>query len=228
MTKPLSVLFIVFLFPVASSFGQSKRQPPFVSVAATLAPVGVHTTYNRLYLYPDSDGQVVEPVFLNGNRWSPGYTAGLTVQYHYAPGWSVESGLWYQHLTTRQARPATAGEGQTTLRSRTVRIPLLLNYRLTTKRLSPYFSLGTLVDFPIPSRVIVTSPDQPRQNLRLRTDRGPVFHLTLGAGVQYQIDRRCALLVQPMYAYNLGRFGGSRTYNPAYELSLRTQVAYSF
>jgi hypothetical protein len=69
---------------------------------------------------------------------------------------------------------------------------------------------------------------RPTQHLRLRTESGPVFQPMLGAGGRYQIDPRCALIVQPIWSYNLGRFGGAQTYNSSYELSVLAQVTYSF
>lgn len=127
----------------------------------------------------------------------------------------------------RQSRLPLAGEGTTTLRTRTIRIPLLLNFRSSAKRLSPYFSLGMFLDFPIASRIIATRSGESTQNLRLASDGGPVFHALLGAGVQYQLDHRFMLTVQPIAAYNLGRIGGASTYNPSYELSVQMQVAYT-
>lgn len=208
-----------------TTFGQR-----IVSIQATATPTLVRTAYDRMYLYPESDGQVVEPVFLVGTINSAGYTAGLTAHYAYAPGWSVAAGVWYsQHqVSLRQTNPAAPGEVTTTLRSRTVRVPLLLSYQSSTRRLSPYFSLGLLLDFPMTARVVATRSGQPTQRLRLTTDGGPVFQSLVGAGGRYRLSPRCALVVQPAWSYNLGRFGGAQTYRSSTELSLLTQVTYTF
>ena len=220
----LKTLYVALLcVPLRMAFGQRT-----LSVSATVAPTLIRTNYNRTYLYPDSDGQIVEPVFLAGTANAFGYSAGLTAHYAYAPGWSVAAGAWYSQTTLRQARPALSGEGTTAIRSRTVRVPLLLNYQPSTRRLSPYFSLGLLLDFPVAARVVVTRNNQPTQRLRLGTDSGPIFQPMLGAGGRYRINRRCALIVQPIWAYNLGRFGGAQTYNSSYEVSVLTQITYSF
>lgn len=221
MLKNLPVALFCML--ASAAFGQHR-----VSVQATVAPALVRTNYNRTYLYPDSDGQIVEPVFLAGVVSAAGYTAGLTTHYAYAPGWSVAAGVWYNQATLRQARPGAAGGGLTAIRSRTVRIPLLLSYQPSTRRLSPYFSLGLLLDFPMASRVIVTRDGQPTQHLRLSADAGPVFQPMLGAGGRYRLARRWALIVQPVWTYNLGRFGGAQTYNSSYEWSILAQLSYSF
>ena len=223
MNRTLCLWLALLGFPTALVFGQSK-----LSVSATIAPTVSHTVYSYRFLYPDSDGQVVEPVYLNGSRWASGYSAGLSILYTYAPGWSVSSGLWYQQLTTRQSRQAAAGEGTVTLRSRVLRIPLLLNYASSTKRLSPYFSFGALTDVPIPSRVIVTRSGQATQNLRLETSTRPIFHLLLGAGAQYRLTGHCLLMAQPVWAYKLGQLGGANANDSSFELSILTQIAYTF
>lgn len=223
MTKTLYAFCVLLVFTSLPCTGQRS-----ISVSATITPVYRYTNYGRLYLYPDSDGQVVEPVFLNGPRWGSGYSAGVTARYTYAPGWSVGAGVWYQQIALRQARPASAGEGTTTLRNRTVRVPFFINYQSSTKRLSPYFSLGLLVDFPMTSRVLVDRSGQARQRLRLSTEGGPIFHALLGAGASYQLNRRYSVLVQPTGSYNLGRFGGAATNFTSFELSLQTQVLYTF
>ena len=220
MLKTTFVALFCLLAPVA--FGQRT-----ISIQATVAPTLVRTSYNRQFLYPESDGQVVEPIFLAGRLGAAGYTAGLTTQYAYAPGWSVAAGVWYSQATLRQTRLTTLGDGTTAISSRTLRIPLLLNYHSSTRRLSPYFSLGLLLDFPMASRVVVTHAGQPTQHLRLTTDSGPVFQPMLGAGGRYRVNRRWALIVQPIVSYNLGRFGGAQTDNSSYALSILTQLTCS-
>ncbi len=223
MLKNLLLGLFCLLALAMPSFGQRA-----VSVSATVAPTLVRTQYKRTYLYPESDGQVVEPVYLKGPVNAFGYTAGLTAQYSWAPGWSVAAGLWYTQATLRQARPVAVGEGITAVRSQALRVPFLLNFQPSTRRLSPYFSLGLLLDFPLTGRVIVTRTGQSTQSMRLLADRGPVFQPMIGAGGRYQLARRCALIVQPVWAYNIGSFGGARSYTSAYEISLLTQINYSF
>ena len=220
MLKKLCVVLSLLLS--ASAFGQRT-----ISISATVAPALVRTNYNRTFLYPESDGQVVEPIFLAGMTNATGYSAGLTVCYAYAPGWSATAGIWYGQTTLQQARPV-AGDGTTAIRSRAVRLPLLLNYQPLTRRLSPYFSLGLVLDFPLTSRVVVTRPGLPTQRLRLRTDAGPVFKPMLGAGGRYRLNDRFALIVQPVWVYTVGRFGGGQTTNSSYEVSVLTQVTYQF
>ncbi|QIP15457.1 PorT family protein [Spirosoma aureum] len=223
MTKLFCSFLCLLLLQAVPSFGQEK-----LSISATVTPLYVHTAYNRLYLFPDSDGQVVEPVYLPGPIGTVGYSAGLTGYYTYAPGWSVSAGIWYRYLPTRVARLPIAGEGNTVIRNRGIRIPLMINCRSSTKQLSPYYTLALLVDIPFSSRVIAEREDLPTQKLRLNPDPGPIFNAMIGAGAVYQIDANLALTAQPTLTYRLGRFGGSHTDKRTYELGLQTQLIYTF
>ena len=223
MIKKLSFLVALALFASTFSWGQ-----PTLSVSATGSPTFSRTVYRYRYFYPESDGQVVEPVYVNGPRWAKGYTAGVSVRYEYTPGWSVSSGFWYESVSFRQARQPSAGEGTVTLRNRAVRVPILLNYALSTKRLSPYFSLGFLVGIPLTGRVVVTRETEPTQNLRLKTAARPVFQGIVAAGVQYKLTNRYTLLAQPAWLYTLGQLGAASTNDSTIDLSLLTQVVYSF
>ncbi|GAB2533948.1 porin family protein [Spirosoma aerophilum] len=209
--------------PATLAFGQKA-----LSVSATVVPTVSRTLYRARYFYPNSDGQIVEPVFLNGRRWSAGYSAGVSLNYTYAPGWSVSSGVWFNELTTQQARQAMAGEGTVTLRKRVVRIPILLNYASSTHRLSPYFSFGLLTDIPVPSRVVVDRTGESTQYLRLELNRRPIFNLLVGAGIQYKLTSQFNLVAQPAWTYKMGQLGGASTNDSSFELSLQTQLAYSF
>ncbi|GAB2592576.1 hypothetical protein GCM10027190_46230 [Spirosoma areae] len=193
-----------------------------------MSPARAYTNYYFRYLYPESDGQVVEPVFLNGGRWSGGFSAGVSVGYNYAPGWSVSSGVWFTQMTTRQTRQPEAGEGRIAVHNRFIRLPLLLNYGPSANRLSPYFSLGALTDLPIRSRVVVTRGAESTQYLRLEPNPRPIFHILLSAGAQYTLNQHIKLIAQPTIAFKLGQLGGSKTNKSSYEFSVLTQAAYAF
>ncbi|MBD2755633.1 outer membrane beta-barrel protein [Spirosoma sp. BT704] len=224
MNRNLVLLFSFVILSATQVCGQRN-----LSVSVTLSPTLAHTNYGNRYFYPESDGQVVEPVYVNGSRWAFGPSVGLSVLYTYAPGWSVSSGIWFQQVAIRQSRQPLAGEGSVTLRKRVFRVPLLLNYYANQQRLSPYFSFGLLTDFPLTSRVLVTRAGESTQNLRLvPLNASPVFHLLLGAGIRYKLTDQYTFMAQPVWTYNFGQLGGSRTHDPSFELSLQTQLAYTF
>lgn len=221
MNRTLHLLLI--LFPITVSWGQQT-----LSVSATVSPAVTHTVYANRYWYPESDGQVVEPVYLSGSRWASGFSVGASVLYTFEPGWSFSSGIWFQQLSTRQPRQAAAGSGTSTLNDRAIRLPLLFTYESSTRRLSPYFSFGVFVDVPITARVVVRRDGESTQHLRLKRGSKPIFQGMLGAGIQYKLTNRYRLMAQPVWTYNFGQFGGAFTHDPSFELSLLTQVAYSF
>ena len=223
MNKQLFILLLLLLLSAFPVRGQKT-----VALSATASPTFSRTYYRYRYFYPESDGQIVEPVYLNGNRWLSGHCAGLSIIFNYAPGWSVSSGVWFEQLSIRQDRQPAAGPGVITLRNRVIRVPVYLNYASSTKRLSPYFSLGFLVDLPITSRMVVQRDGESTQYLRLTVPLRPIFHLAVGAGIRYKLAERYTIMTQPTWAYKLGQFGSSSTYDSSFELGLLTQLAYTF
>lgn len=197
-----------------------------LSVSASVTPTFSRTSYLQRVFYPNSDGQLVEPIYLNGAFWSTGVQGGLSAQYAFSEGWSVSAGAWYRQLSTRQAR--FGSEGTNTIRNRAVRLPVLLNFQSSPRRLSPYFTLGMTFDIPMQSRVVVTRADQPIQRLWLDSEPGPFFNVLVGAGGRYQFKQRYAIVAQPILTYNLGRFGGLRSYNPSVDLGVQAQISYTF
>ncbi|QJD80772.1 outer membrane beta-barrel protein [Spirosoma rhododendri] len=199
-----------------------------LALSATVAPTYTTTNYARQTLYPDSDGQVVEPVHLAGQRSAPGFVAGVSLRYTYAPGWTVSAGLLYQQSGMRQQRLPAAGEGSTRVTYRSVRLPVAINFKSSPKPLSPYFTLALLTDFPLTTRLTATRTGEPTQQLRVRNSINPLFSAQLGAGGFCQLSNRYALIVQPTLAYTIGRFGGSTTTSPSLELGLQVQAVVGF
>ncbi|GAB4017899.1 PorT family protein [Spirosoma koreense] len=225
MKRTLCLLATLIVFIPHVGWGQARTP----SVSLTLSPTAAHTNYKPRYLYPESDGLVVEPIWLDGRRWSTGASAGVSVLYAYAPGWSVSSGILFHQLSTRQSRLPAAGDGTVFLRNRVLRIPFFINYASTTRRISPYFSFGLLTDVPVTSRVVVTRVGESTQRLRLKpASSRPYFHVAVGAGVAYRPTGRYTLLAQPLFTYSFGQLGGASMYSPSFELGLQMQVAYSF
>ena len=223
MDRTLCLLLSLLIVPFALAYGQRK-----LSVSATASPTFSHTTYRFRYFYPESDGQIVEPVYLNGSRWATGFSAGVSVIRDYAPGWSYSSGIWFQQLTIRQERQPTAGEGTVALHKRVIRFPIQLNYYSSANRLAPFFSMGFLVDLPITSRVVVKRTGESTQYLRLLDKPRPIFLGLLGAGVRYKLTDRYTISAQPVWSYNFGQLGGASTRDKSFELSLLMQAAYAF
>ncbi|GAB4037002.1 PorT family protein [Spirosoma gilvum] len=223
MIRTLCLFLTLLISPIALAFGQKK-----LSLSATVSPTFSRTVYQFRYLYPESDGQIVEPIFLNGSRWASGFSAGVSIIHDYAPGWSYSFGIWFQQLTIRQDRQPTAGEGTVAFHKRVVRFPIQLNYYSSLKRLSPYFSIGFLIDLPITSRVVVTRAGESTQYLRLLDKPRPIFLGLLGAGMRYKLTDRYTVSAQPVWSYNFGQLGGASTHDSSFEVSVQMQAAYAF
>lgn len=223
MTKRSATLFLLISLTTLSVFGQNK-----LSVSATITPLYTNTNYTRHYLFPDSDGQVVEPVLLAGNKGSLGYLAGITAYYNYASQWSIATGLWFRYQAIRTERLALAGEGTSSVRYRSIRLPILFNYRSSEHKLSPFYSFGPLIDIPLSARIVASRAGESTQHLRLDSESGPVFNFLLGAGGIYQVNSQIALTSQPTVTYRLGRLGGARTNFRTFELGLQMQAIYTF
>ncbi|CCH55027.1 hypothetical protein BN8_04258 [Fibrisoma limi BUZ 3] len=223
MQRFLGLLLWGVLLSAEVAFGQKKI---VLSVAA--APTYAYTAYKPQFLYPDSDGQVVEPILVTGRSHSAGYLLGPTVEYVYAPGWSVSSGVWLSTLTYRQARESADERILTNIRNRSLRIPIQLNYRQSKNRLSPYWSGGLHLDYLLPARVLVRRDEQPRQRLNLTYNGGVAFRVSVAGGWSYRLTNRISLLGQLMVNYNLGKFGQAATHNPSIELNGLVQAAWTF
>ncbi len=209
------------LLLVSAAVGQRS-----VALSAVVAPTYTTTNYARQTLYPTSDGQIVEPVHLAGQRSATGFTIGGSLLYTYTPGWTFSTGLLYRQSSMRQERLPIAGEGSTRVSSRSIRLPVAINYRPSLKPLSPYFSLALLTDLPLATRLLATRNGEPTQQLRVRNTLNPTFSAQLGAGGYCQLTDRYALIIQPTLAYTIGRFGGATAFSPSFELGLQLQAVY--
>ncbi|MEZ0543098.1 outer membrane beta-barrel protein [Fibrella arboris] len=70
-------------------------------------------------------------------------SVGLTARYHVTPKWDVSVGALYYRNTARTANWQGPGE-PISFTSEGWQLPVLVNYRLTARRLSPYFSAGVV------------------------------------------------------------------------------------
>ncbi|GAB3566396.1 hypothetical protein GCM10027578_15180 [Spirosoma luteolum] len=199
-----------------------------LSLAIGMAPSLTSTGYRRQTLYPESNGQLVEPVWLDSRRTGIGFGAGATVYYTYAPGWSVGAGLWYHQQTIRQLRRPVAGPGTTLIRSRALRLPLSITFQPGTQRLSPLFTLGLLTDFGLPTQLVARRGSEPTQYLRVAQSINPTFQASVGAGAAYRLGRQLTVQLQPTLIYGVGQFGGATTFHPTLELALQTQALWRF
>lgn len=106
-------------------------------------------------------------------------------------------------------------------------IPTLIHYRPSSKRLSPYFSTGIIME-KIQSKKYSTPP-------YIKSDfMEGKFPLTLaiavGAGISYQVTPSLSWIIQPSLYYQVYT-AQNRTIFPdyrSYKVNLQTQLSFSF
>ncbi|GAB3902025.1 outer membrane beta-barrel protein [Spirosoma agri] len=137
---------------------------------------------------------------------------GLTARYHFNPHWEVSTGVFHY---SNKAYIDIPSVGSVPFSSSGWQVPILLNYRLTAYRVSPYFSAGALF---AKSKTFTEAP--------VRTDA------VIGVGVDYQFTSSLSLLIQPMASHSFERPVDEATFQysnyRSYSLGVQTQLVWHF
>ena len=153
------------------------------------------------------------PIFASG--YSIVSSFGLTARYHFTPQWDVSVGALYYRDANHIKSPQGPYGDFVPLISKGWQLPLLVNYRLTQRRLSPYFSTGAIF---ARSNTFTGRP--------ITTDG------VVGIGFSYRLDAGLSMLVQPIASYSFYRPANDAVYNytqySSYSLGLQTQLIWSF
>lgn len=193
------VIFILMVVPRYTTLAQSR-----LSMSVDAAPV-----YER---FGYSSGSTEGVPF---STW--GARLGTSLHFRLAPRWSVSSGLgleWKGH------KRATFGNYYTHYTIHSFKVPLLVHYTLSDKRLSPYFSTGLVWDR---IQYSVNSNSKHRESITLLNIlRESQIKYLLGAGVKYRLNDHLFGVVQPTFIY------GARRDARSYQLSLQTQLVFQF
>lgn len=209
---------------VAPAFAQSR-----FSVGITAAPVLNHNRTNVTFKVPTGTGQLMDTTFAYRSSIG-GFSVGLSVQYAFTSRWSLSTGVWLTQLRTTQPFPFTSGNVPARLISSSYQIPLLLNYRLANRRLSPYVTVGALGYF---GGKTTYKPVEGSGFQKTSVKFGQALNVqaVVGAGVAYQLKPRWSLTVQPLLIWRFPpeRKSGTR-YNQyvSYQIQGQVQLAYSF
>ncbi|MEZ0486080.1 outer membrane beta-barrel protein [Fibrella aquatica] len=138
-------------------------------------------------------------------------SVGLTARYHVTPKWDVSVGALYYRNAARIANWQGPYGEPTPFTSEGWQVPVLVNYRLTDRRLSPYFSAG-----------VVFAKSKTFTADHLWTEG------VVGAGVDYRFNSRLSLLIQPTASYSFYKPAvnpASQTLNyKAYSVGAQTQL----
>lgn len=138
-------------------------------------------------------------------RYSTGVALGVVAQFDFTTKWSLASGVWYESASVK------AGDGifSAAYRSKQNRIviPFLLNFRSSERKVSPYFSAGTL---------LVTKGNE----------RGLAAKPLLAAGLSYRVVPHFTLNLQPSFTLGANSKADRSYYPTNRQLSFQAQLLY--
>jgi hypothetical protein len=157
------------------------------------------------------------------------YSLGIMARYMLSKHFSVATGIWRNYtnyqlptITTIPDLSANPNDPQIigiASHKRNYQLPVLISYQSSLSRLSPYFSIGGLVNFP--SITVFENGNTgktPNQDTRV--------YPTVGAGIIYQVSDKFSLIAQPTFTYLLPN--GTFINYLNYQLGLQTQLMYHF
>jgi hypothetical protein len=198
------------------------------SVSVTGGPVINYASARYNILLPGSSpGQGSQTIITTVDNQSTrgGYSIGLSANYAFTPNWSISTGFWYNRLSMNGTNPFNATPTPTRIIGQDYQVPLLVNYRLGHKRLSPYFSAGALANFP--RSTIYREEGNSGDSFKLLFSTSMDVRAVVGAGVAYQLNNHLSLIAQPMLIWRFKPAGDYERY-VAYQVNGQIQLMYSF
>ncbi|WP_373511391.1 outer membrane beta-barrel protein [Persicitalea sp.] len=160
-----------------------------------------------LFLSPFSS-YAGEPLDIEASsRYSTGALLGMALHYNLSPNWSLSSGILYESARVRYGLNGVC-EDSYIVRKNNATVPLLINFRSTSKKVSPYLSAGMLVS---------TNKNE-RASIRA----------ILGAGLSYQVDSRWSIVAQPAFTLGANSKTDGVLFPKNRQLSIQTQLLYRF
>lgn len=222
-TSRLIIIWLSLLGALSPVFGQPK-----FSLAVRLGYGQSHSDYKIITPIPDPITQV-SPSELVASSNGNGYGVGLLVRYAFSPKWSVNAGISAGQSLSAKGYFSQNGNEIPINYTNTHRnefaysVPLQINYQSSTKRLSPYFSIGASLGFRAKSYVDLGNG----QEVAVKLGK-PVFITPgVGVGIIYRLNEHYSLIVQPGFSYNV-QAHPTYVYYHAYSVGLSTQLMYTF
>ncbi len=211
------------LVGLSNVHGQSR-----FALSANLAPI-----------YAQSNASASIPIFdpvnpdfgtLKSNSYRLVYSLGIMARYSFSPKWSVSTGIWASHPFAGRDR-ITQNTITTTIPYEYKRpfhnqykAPLLVNFRFSDNRVSPYISAGTTFDFRSKTYVVI---DGMGTEVGAKFGKAVVVTPLLGLGAIIDLKEHLSAIVQPTVQYDVQPLNGLMHRN-AFQLSLQTQLMYRF
>jgi hypothetical protein len=179
------------------------------SIAPTLGFIFGHDEYQLQRLSND---------FMHHSATNKGLSVGVTGRYYVSPKLDVSIGLALNVLTVNAQQQYNQPYKTMGVKMNTgyAQVPVLVNYRLLSKRLSPYVSVGA--SFSNYNHIAI------REAINTSA--------LIGIGVDYRLGSKLSLLVQPTGSYLLKQPPNDlyNTFSPYYSylLGLQTQLIWRF
>ncbi|MBN8824540.1 MULTISPECIES: outer membrane beta-barrel protein [unclassified Spirosoma] len=218
-----TLTFLLFMVGVAPAFAQGKW-----ALSVHLAPTYTHNDSKITAGGGLNPPLPVSEFVIKSNGLS--YSLGVSARYAFSPKWSVTTGIWASHIATSKTDLVQDGIPYTIRYtynhpfSNFYSAPLLINYQVSTKRLSPYISLGTTFGFRRKSYVDLTGNGD---YVAVKIGKPVVVTPLVGVGVLYNLTEHMTLIAQPTIQYDVESHSNYDYYH-AYSLSLQTQLMYRF
>ncbi|WP_461112601.1 outer membrane beta-barrel protein [Spirosoma jeollabukense] len=153
------------------------------------------------------DGSVANP-----SGHSTASSVGLTAHYNFNQKWDLSVGALYNKTISHLK---TSINEDTRLTAEYIQFPVLVNYRLSERRLSPYFSAGAIFE-----KNKTTNSDPLKTNA------------ALGVGIDYKISSRFSWLIQPTASYLLNKPDNTTLFQfdnyTSYRIGIQTQLLIHF
>jgi Outer membrane protein beta-barrel domain len=214
----------------------------FASASATaqsrfsLAPTLGYGFQNNIVSVHVHDWPISTTVTNTRTHWAT--WAGLNVHYTFSSRWSASAGLVYNRVSgavfveTENSLVDCAGPcvlGYVTRgTTQTLQLPVSINYTGSFRRLSPYLSVGSMLNYNYRFRYDPLTADVDR---KLTDLDALTVRAMAGAGVIYRLNPKVALIVQPNVIYEFRKTSIYQRFydqNTHIQVGLQTQVKFSF
>lgn len=223
VTSRLMIIWLSLMSALGPVFGQSK-----FSVALRAGYSYGHSDSKQIAPIPDPVTQASSSEVVTSSH-STGYSFGLVVRYAFSPKWSVNAGISAGQALATKGYFSQNGNEIPVSYTNTHRdefaysIPIQVNYQSTTKRLSPYFTVGAALGFRAKSYVDLGNG----QEVAVKIGKPVTITPGVGIGVIYRLNEHYSLIAQPGFSYNV-QDHSNYVYYHAYSVGLNAQIMYNF
>lgn len=195
--------FLLFSFEVLA---QSK-----FAFSVDGAPYNSYTRTKSAFIVPNANGTGTVAVEDKFKYTAKGYWIGLNGRYSFSSKWSLSTGL---RLNESKFNLVT-----NRVKSHNLSIPATVNFQMSERKLSPYFSAGALWNFSTTSRL--TIPDFGA--FTIKADKYSRITPMIAAGIIYSFAPNFSVVAQPTFQYVIPP---SEVNSHTYQLGFNVQLMY--